>query len=184
MKGNGGALLFLPANALCKVVNRRRFTTHMTHRKTELDRATDQFFSFHWNESNIGSSPPAWRTWDRRGSPDEAQMGGCYAIYEDSKLLYIGLAVTEGKNAARGRTYGLLNRLRRHVLKGSLDERGQYPPQTRLGKEHWANLDCIRLIGFPAGQRYLAAALEIYLIDRMGPKINAQSRWRSEANGA
>lgn|GEM_PF-6689453 len=45
-------------------------------------------------------------------------MGGCYAIYGGDRLLYIGVAVTEGKNATKtGKKYGLLNRLERHVIR-------------------------------------------------------------------
>lgn len=156
----------------------------MTSPAVDVDSATRDFFKLHWSDLEIGCSPPRWRTWDRSGRPDEAELGGCYAIYEGAELLYVGVAVTEGKNASQGKKYGLLSRLQRHVLKRSLDAEGRYPPLDRKGKEHWANLDCIRMIGFPAGQRYLAAALEVYLISRLQPKINVQARWVREAKAS
>jgi hypothetical protein len=107
-------------------------------------------------------------------------MGGCYAIYEKSKLLYVGVALTEGKNASQtGKKYGLLNRLERHVIRKSERGSAQYIPFAH--KEQWQNISCIRLIGFPDEHRHLAAALECYLIANLVTVVNAQSRWRTGA---
>lgn len=142
-----------------------------------LEEYTDEFFRLHWNDDLIGDQRPEWNTWNLNGVPLEAARGGCYAIYEGEDLLYIGVAVTEGKNTAKtGKKYGLLKRLERHVLrkgpKGSL----RYLPQER--KAQWQNITTIRLIGFPDQYRHLAAALEAYLINRLTTTVNAQSRWR------
>jgi len=83
-----------------------------------LEEATDDFFELHWNASRISDLRPRWKTWNLQGVPPEAGMGGCYAIYGGDRLLYIGVAVTEGKNATKtGKKYGLLNRLERHVIR-------------------------------------------------------------------
>lgn len=146
----------------------------------KLDEATERFFSLYWNEQSIGSSAPCWSTWNLYGKPVEADMGGCYAIYEKSKLLYVGVALTEGKNASRtGKKYGLLNRLERHVLRKSARGSTQYVPLAH--KEQWQKISCIRLIGFPDELRHLAAALECYLISNLVTVVNAQSRWRAGA---
>lgn len=148
----------------------------MTTQATNLARVTRRFFKLHWSSNRV---QPTWRRWDLTDPPPEAEMGGCYAVYRKEKLLYIGVAVTQGKNAAAtGRRYGLLNRLRRHVVRKKRGSNG-FEPMVRVGKEQWEKIDCIQLIGFPDEQRYLAPALEGYLIERLQPEINAQVRWNT-----
>lgn len=140
-----------------------------------LESATRDFFRLYWNESHIGE-PPQWNTWNLVGEPAEAKKGGCYAIYRAETLLYIGVAVTEGKNAAKtGKKYGLLNRLMRHVIRRKGRGSTEFVPYEK--KEQWKGLTRIHLIGFPDDHRHLAAALEAYLIRKLPTVVNAQSRW-------
>ena len=109
-------------------------------------------------------------------------MAGCYAIYAEEVLLYIGVAVTEGKNHQRiGKRYGLLKRLERHVLRKRSRGSTLYVPMTKESKSHWQGITSIRLIGFPDEHRHLAAALEVVLINRLDTVVNAQARWRNDA---
>ena len=146
----------------------------------ELEKLTKSFFEQYWNDDRTGHSPPKWSSWQLDGVPPEAQMAGCYAIYAEDKLLYIGAAVTEGKNFQRlGKRYGLLRRLERHVLRKPSRGSTLYVPKEN--KLHWQGTTCIRLIGFTDDHRHLAAALEVFLINRLDTVVNAQSRWRNEA---
>lgn len=106
-------------------------------------------------------------------------MAGCYAICRGRKLLYIGVAVTEGKNFSKtGKKYGLLKRLERHVIRRTT--RGIHSYEPFAHKEQWQDITCIRLLGFPDEHRHMAAALEAYLINRIDTHVNAQSRWRED----
>jgi hypothetical protein len=148
----------------------------------DLEKLTRSFFEQYWNDGHIGSPPPKWRSWHLDGVPSEAQMAGCYAIYAEDALLYICVAVTEGKNYQRkGKRYGLLKRLERHVLRKHSRGSTLYVPMTKENKSHWQGITSIRLIGFPDEHRHLAAALEIFLINRLDTVVNAQARWRNEA---
>jgi hypothetical protein len=150
-------------------------------KNVKLDTLTKKFFKLYWNGEMIGHPPPKWTTWHLENIPPEASMAGCYAIYAEDELRYIGSAVTEGKNFHRtGEKYGLLKRLERHVIRKQSRGSNLYVPFPPEKKLHWKGITCIRLIGFPDAHRHLAAALEFYLINRLAPSVNAQVRWRAE----
>ena len=143
-----------------------------------LKKETQNFFKNYWNQSAIGI-PPEWEEWNLEGEPKQAASGGCYAIFHNSKLLYIGVAVTEGKHSqSKGRKYGLLNRLKRHVLRRDPSNSERYIP--KADKSQWKDVTSIWLIGFPDSDRCLAAALEVYLIQKIDTDVNAESKWRRE----
>jgi hypothetical protein len=143
-----------------------------------LEKETSAFFALHWCKEHISGAIPQWTTWNLNGIPPEACSGGCYAIYAKAQLLYIGVAVTEGKNAGKnGKKYGLLDRLKRHVIQKDARQSSRFIPHKKYVNK-WNGMTSIRLIGFSDEYRHLAAALEIYLIKRLAPPINAQTRWR------
>lgn len=147
----------------------------------DLEKLTKTFFKQYWNDDHIGYAPPKWSIWSLDGIPHEAQMAGCYAIYASDELRYIGAAVTEGKNFKRiGKKYGLLKRLERHVIRKHARGSTLFVPFSKDKKPQWEGVTCIRLIGFPDEHRHLAAALEVYLINRLDTVVNAQARWRGE----
>lgn len=155
----------------------------MTRGRLSLQAATDKFFRLHWCKSALLGPAPTWFTWNLKGIPEAARKGGCYAIFEGSRLLYVGSAVTEGKRSkVTGKKYGLLNRLRRHVLQPNARGASTFVPLER--KPQWKRISAIRLIAFEDEYRYLAAALERFLIRELHPEHNAESRWKSEVDGA
>lgn len=142
---------------------------------SNLEKNTQDFFHLYWNKDLIGIDAPKWNDWLcingvlGEAPPEIRGKAGCYAIYQDSDLLYIGVAVTEGKDFLRngGPRYGLINRLKRHVISGS---------QNFVPNEKWNSITSIRWIVFPDECRHLAAALEVYLIKRNKTKYN--SEWK------
>jgi len=76
----------------CLALGSRHMKTKLT-----LEQATEAFFDLHWNDALMEKPRPKWRSWDLKGIPDEANKGGCYAIYWSDRLLYVGLALTGGK---------------------------------------------------------------------------------------
>jgi hypothetical protein len=150
------------------------------NRAPDLETVTKEFFRLYWNEGQIGEPRPQWSNWNLIGRPPEADKAGCYAICRGSKVLYIGVAVTAGKNHKKtGKRYGLLDRLLRHVISRKGRGSSEYIPKAK--KEQWKSITCICLIGFPDGHRHLAAALEAYLIERIPTVVNAEARWREGA---
>lgn len=145
---------------------------------SNLERTTAEFFDLYWDERRLGQPRPTWSSWRLSGVPSEASKAGCYAIYKGNQLLYVGVAVTEGKHsAATGKKYGLLNRLERHVIRKAGRGATSYVPAPN--KPQWHDVTEIRLLGFPDDHRYMAAALELYLIQRLDTTVNAQSKWRN-----
>lgn len=97
-----------------------------------LEDLTAEFLTLHWDSKKITEKCPHWATWDLDGVPEEATKGGCYAIFDEQWLLYIGLAVTEGSNQAKkGEKYGLLNRLQRHVIMKGSRTSSNYVPKNK-----------------------------------------------------
>ena len=143
----------------------------------ELESITAGFFDLYWDERRLGQARPVWSIWLLKGVPPEAEKPGCYALYSGEELLYVGVALTEGKNSISSRKkYGLLNRLERHVLRKSARGATSYVPAPN--KPQWQEITSIRLLGFPEQHRHMAAALEAYLINRLDTVVNAQARWR------
>lgn len=56
----------------------------------DLTKATEYFFSRHWNQEVIGKAPPQWLRWQEiRGSAPNYDLGGCYAVFEGESLVYV-----------------------------------------------------------------------------------------------
>jgi hypothetical protein len=148
---------------------------------SDLEKATADFFDLYWDERRVGHPRPTWSAWRLAGVPGEAAKAGCYAIFSGRDLLYVGVAVTEGKHSAtKGKKYGLLNRLERHVIRKAGRGLTSYVPAPN--KPQWKEITEIKLLGFPDDHRHMAAALELYLIKRLDTMVNAQSRWRKEGD--
>lgn len=137
------------------------------HSKESLENLTNTFFCRHWSDYKLAK--PQWSRWDLQGIPPQHNSGGCYAVFSNQTLLYVGVAITKGRSIKADRPrVGLYNRLRRHVIK----------PESRGSKVHigmadrWNSITHIELIAFPEEYRYLAAALEIYIIDLLRPQYN------------
>ena len=125
--------------------------------------ATDKFFSRHW-PSDVFGIPPKWsESWGFVGSIPNVGNAGCYALFSNEKLLYIGLS--EDTIANRTAAYT-------RVARGGLS----IPTENRpyVPSEGWSDkgLTHIVTIGFPEEARYLAPALEVYLIKALRPPEN------------
>lgn len=132
--------------------------------KNHLISATEDFFYLHWPSAWKSLKAPVWLNWDSflLGSVPNHKLGGCYALFENENLIYIGKGVG---NISR--------RLTNHVLriKGYTEVKGVH-----LSKllEKWENVTAIYTIGFEPETEYLAHSLENYLIRRLTPRENKQ----------
>lgn len=124
-----------------------------------LTENTSKFFSLHWQSQELGE-PPAWKKWEPFlfGSVPNHDLGGCYALFANDKLVYVGLGVSRG-----GGLYpesGISRRLMSHVY---CSDRARGPRWSRL-RDKWNHVTEVRTIGFSSEIVYLAPALENYLI--------------------
>jgi hypothetical protein len=140
----------------------------------QLQEKTIEFFKRHWK-----GKPPLWTQWEvwqlgtKLSSDDSGtwhHRGGCYVVFVKGEVRYVGLALTPGLNELNGKK-GILDRLRRHVITRSGHD---LKDKTRV---RWGIVEPvedihIHVIAFPDDYRYLAAALEAFLILELGPKGN------------
>lgn len=133
---------------------------------SKLKKATDQFFELHW--SKLHGAKPEWWHWNLVDEFANPTSGGCYAVFKGDRLLYVGLALTPGSTSThRDPTVGLYKRLRRHVvdrLKGSSIH--------TCKSKRLADMTHVEAIAFPSEARYMAAALEAFLIWNLEPPKN------------
>lgn len=137
---------------------------------SDLKPETARFFSLHWPAS--AGNEPVWLNWDPFlvGPAPHNGLGGCYALFEEGELIYIGKAIAKGGGATPG--YGISRRLANHVVRRDWDA------GTNLNRliEPWLQVTSIYTIGFPRELEYLALALEGFLIREFSPKLNALGR--------
>jgi hypothetical protein len=140
---------------------------------------TGSFFERHWTAA-LGRSP-VWLQLDPEDLSPDLDAGGCYAVADpNQRLLYVGLALAErrpSKPAARG---GVIRRLYRHVIRRGALTRGQIIPKRTAWNEH-GGIGSIWVLLFPAEFSYLAAGLEVFLIQELSGKLPInKSRVRTE----
>lgn len=133
-----------------------------------LEEATNTFFRKHWSVGEMSSKPPEWKVWQEFlfGSVPNHNVGGCYALFAECKLLYVGLGVSKG--SAPYPNHGISRRLMAHVL---ASDRQRGTSWSKL-KHSWNIVTAIHTIGFPNEVGYLAAALESFLISELKPPRN------------
>ena len=124
----------------------------------QLEKFTEKFFDMYWKEEFV--QRPTWSIeWKFVGEVPNRTKKGCYALFEGEDVAYIGLAIGEGKKDDGG----IGQRVGNYWKKGGK----QYAPTAV--NEKW--LTSIRTISFEE-HFYLAAALEVFLIKQMSPKMN------------
>lgn len=129
---------------------------------TLLETYTYEFMALHW-PCSAGPAPHWSQPWSLRGPgpAPNADAQGCYAIYANDSLVYIGLAAGNGAGGYVG--HGIGSRLYKHVLRinWAASKSGDrcYMPLDR-----WKEATHIRTLGFATEFSYLAPALEMYLI--------------------
>lgn len=133
-----------------------------------LEAATSKFFSLHWSRETLGE-PPGWDRWKTflLGSVPNYEQGGCYALFDQAGLSYIGLGASKGGGLYV--SHGISRRLMAHVLR--LD-RAQSAYHSKL-VSNWEGTTAIFTIGM-AKAEYLAAALETFLIRELSPPRNSR----------
>jgi hypothetical protein len=141
----------------------------MCHIK-ELIKATELFFSKHWDPSSK-SNIPLWKSkWDWASSVPYHNKGGVYALLDDSgEILYIGIGASIG--GGKYKEHGISRRLLSHVIKKDPSKKGAYIPRIK-----WSNIKDIAAIGFDYDDSYLAASLEAFLIRELKPTMNSVSK--------
>ena len=138
-------------------------------KESDLIRETEEFINRYWNYSN--ENTPSWLThWRFDGTIPNHEIRGCYALFEEENIVYIGVGI--GKSFGRYEGNGLGDRLKRYwKLNKSHNTDKKYEPA-----EDWKNITSIMTIGFDDEHYPLAAALEIFLINRLKPEKNKQHK--------
>lgn len=134
-----------------------------------LEQATEAFFDRYWPTGCSSSARPPWQEWIQfhqgpafQGPVPNHLSKGCYALFAGQKLIYIGIGA--------GVSHGISKRLTGHVICG----------HETLGRNHyqltskWSEVSSIHTIGFPEEDFYLAAALEVFLIEKLDPLRNGK----------
>ncbi len=132
----------------------------------DLTARTEQFFFEHWVQERHGD-PPQWKAWDPflQGSVPNHEFAGCYALFKNSELVYVGLGASRGGGIYK--EHGISRRLMEHVICKDWSRTGDW---AKL-QDKWASsgIDAIYTIGFTPALSYLSAALETYLIRKLVP---------------
>ena len=133
----------------------------------DLKQVTKDFFDQYWNQQN--GDPPEWgEHWYFDGTIPNHDKRGCYALYAGENIIYIGSGL--GKSFGIYEGSGLGDRLKAYWQLNK-DKQG---PKKYKPTDKWEelNLTSIQTIGFDEKHYWLAAALEIFLIERLRPKRN------------
>lgn len=97
-------------------------------------------------------------------------MRGCYALFRNQEVIYIGVGISKGTGMYEN--CGLGFRLKKYwKVNKDPEARTKYQPTN-----DWIELSSIMTIGFDKEHYSLAAALEIYLIDKLQPERNTQHK--------
>ncbi len=122
----------------------------------------------HWAEN---SKRPEWSPeWIFEGELPNHNRQGCYALFSEDEIIYIGVGI--GKGSGQYKNNGIGYRTKRYWCLNKDENRStRYAPTS-----DWEAVGYIRTIGFEPEDAYLAAALEIYLIERLDPPRNSQHK--------
>ncbi len=145
-----------------------------------IEESTKDFFHRHWQNS-FGQTPEWSAHWSitSQGPIPNGDKQGCYCLYENSDLVYVGLGVSRGSGLYK--EHGIGKRLYSHVVavdhsRSAENGKGFYKP-----REKWSAVTHIRTIGFPSGYGYLAPALELFLLNQ---PLGAQLKNRQKSGSA
>jgi len=134
-----------------------------------LKSKTREFFNLFWNPLN--GQPPEWSNhWYFEHTIENHDERGCYALFVDKKVVYIGVGI--GQGSGQYQNCGLGYRLKRYwkVDKDKTTTK-KYKP-----RDNWEKVTSILTIGFKNEYYPLAAALEIFLINALNPEKNTQHK--------
>ncbi len=142
----------------------------------KMKRETIRFFELHWNKEAHGEVYPEWKAWYFHKTIPNHDKRGCYALIKEGRVEYIGVGI--GKSTKRYEGSGLGDRLKVYyrVDKAKNEELGIRKIEERYYKPKWEGVTVIWTIGFCEDVSYLAAALEIFLIQRLNPTANTMMK--------
>lgn len=133
-----------------------------------MNAITEDFLNRHWKKSN---HKPVWSDeWIFDGKLPNHDKQGCYALFSKGEVVYIGIGIGRGTESYENNGIGYRTKRYWQLNKENSVSR-RYSPRAE-----WSNVDSIRTIGFEPQDAYLAAALEIFLIQRLNPLRNSQHR--------
>lgn len=136
--------------------------------KENLQKETESFFNHYWNK--INGTKPVWsEPWEFDGTIPNNDKRGCYALFNNDEVIYIGVGL--GKSFGTYHGSGLGDRLKRYWKVNKANTGKQYEPT-----DDWLEVTSIITIGFIEQHYPLAAALEIYLISKLIPARNLQHK--------
>lgn len=132
----------------------------------QLRQVTKDFFRLFRNGVN-GHQPEWSELWNFKGTIPNHDKRGCYALFVNEEIIYIGSGL--GKSFGKYHGSGLGDRLKRYW---KLNKNGainrEYKPSV-----DWNELTGIMTIGFDDETFPIAASLEIYLIQKLKPQRNS-----------
>lgn len=135
----------------------------------ELKQQTKEFFNRYWCADN-GAIPDWSNHWDFNSSIPNNEKRGCYALFRDKEIIYIGAGISKGTGIYQD--CGLGFRLKKYwKLNKDNDALTKYKPTS-----DWIELTSLMTIGFENEHFPLAAALEVYLINKLRPQRNTQHK--------
>ncbi len=130
----------------------------------ELRKETEAFLKRHWQEQ-LGV-PPSWsEPWRFVGSIQHGSNVGCYALFSNEKLLYVGVAES-----------GLGSRTNAYTRMSPTQTPGEIRKYVPSPEWHAKQLTHMYTIGFPDEFWYLPASLEKYLIRQLRPPENVNGK--------
>lgn len=134
----------------------------------DLIKATEAFSHLYWKQ-DYGDFPEWSEHWFYDGTISNHDSRGCYALFEEDMIVYIGVGI--GKSFGNYHGSGLGDRLKNYWQKNDQPCGKKYKP-----RDKWKNITSIKTIGFSELHYCLAAALEIYLISKLEPSRNTQHK--------
>jgi len=140
----------------------------MTVGMSRIREFTEDFFDRHWPAD--AADPPTWsEPWYFRGTIPNHDHPGCYALLAAENVVYMGVGASNPGGRHEG--HGLGSRLASRWRKKRGGGKEEYEPAGT-----WRDLQVseIRTIGFPRKYGYMAAALELFLLQRIPTKENRQ----------
>ena len=126
-----------------------------------LKEASNAFFK-DFCKIELVNNPPEWsEKWEFKGELTNNSNKGCYAHLNGNEVVYIGLAISDSNNGS-----GIGSRVSNYwKYDKMIDGVRNYTPLVE-------NVDSIITLPFENDDYYLAAALEIYLIQKLHPPKN------------